>query len=132
MIETKIQNYRPVSILNGFSKIYELYLYFLNSLSGFVNKILSNFIAAYRKPCSSVCSCVLIRLIENRKKQLYNKNVVETFLMDLSKTFDCIPHDLLIAKLHAYGFNKNPAGVYLLKVNNRNIRTRCEIFANLL
>ena len=40
----KIQNYRPVSILNGFSKIYERYL--LNSLSNHIEKIISNFIVA--------------------------------------------------------------------------------------
>ena len=77
----KIQNYRPVSILNGFSKVYEKYL--LNSLSNHIEKILSNLIAAYRKTYSS--SHVLIRLIENWKKHLDNKKIVGTALMDLSK-----------------------------------------------
>ena len=98
----KIKNYRPVSIVNGFSKIYERFL--LNSLSEYAENTLSEFIAAYRKTYSS--NNVLLRLIENWKKHLDNKNIVGTVLMDLSKAFDCIPHDLLIAKLHAYGITK--------------------------
>ena len=59
--------------------------------------------AAYRKKYST--NHVLIRLIENWKKAIDEKFLVDTALMDLSKAFDYIPHDLLIAKLHAYGFS---------------------------
>ena len=51
-------------------------------------------------------SHVLLRLIENWKKYLGSKKIVGTVLRDQSKVFDCIPHDWLIAQLHAYGFNK--------------------------
>ena len=50
---------------------------------------------------------VLLRLIENWKKSWDNKNFVDTVLMDPFKAFDCIPHDLLVAKLHVYGLSKD-------------------------
>ena len=48
-----------------------------------------------------------MRLVEDLKASLDEKLIAVTVMMDLSKAFDCLPHDLLIAKLHAYGFNDN-------------------------
>ena len=98
---TKIKNYRPVSLLNMFSKIYEKFLH--ENLTNYVNTFLSKFISAYRKSYST--NHVLIRLIENWKKSLDEKKFVGAVLMDLSKAFDSIPHELLIAKMYAYGFS---------------------------
>ena len=55
-----ISNYRPVSLLNGFSKIYEIHL--KNNLVSSMNQHISNLVSAYRKNHSS--QHVLIRLLE--------------------------------------------------------------------
>ena len=68
-----------------------------------VTNFLSDFISAYRKGYST--NHVLLRLIENWKAALDSNLFTGAVLMDFSKAFDCIPHDLLIAKLHAYGFS---------------------------
>ena len=94
-------NYRPVSNLNQFSKIYEKVI--KNQMEFFFDNCLSKFMSAYRKAFSS--QHVLIRLIEEWKRNLDKNFFVGAVLMDLSKAFDCIPHDLLIAKLAAYGFD---------------------------
>ena len=96
-------NYRPVSLLNDFSKIYKIHL--KNHLVSSTNQHISNLVSVYRENYSS--EHVLIRLLENWRICLDNKYVVGGVLMDLSNTFDCVPHDLLIAKREAYGINEN-------------------------
>ena len=95
----KIKSYRPVSILNCFSKIYENFLN--EQLLPFVNCSLSKFMSAYRSGYST--NHVLIQLIENWRHTLDNNLFTGVVLMDLLKAFDCISHDLLIPKIHAYG-----------------------------
>ena len=65
-----------------------------------------------------------MRLIESLKKSLDRKNCVGAVLMDLSKAFDSIPHDLLIAKMHPYGFSKNSLVFFYsyLKRRKQNVR----------
>ena len=48
------------------------------------------------------------------EKKLRNNYFIGAVLMDLSKAFDCIPYDLVIAKLAAYGFDKRNYMLHLL------------------
>ena len=45
-------------------------------------------------------------MIERLKKWLDKGGECPALLTDLFKTFNCLPHDLIIAKLHAYGSDK--------------------------
>ena len=91
---TEIKNYRPISMLNCFSNVYERFIH---------ENFLSDFISAYRKGYST--NHILLILTENWKAALDSNLFTGAVLMDLSKAFDCISHDLLISKLHAYGFS---------------------------
>ena len=97
-----VLNYRPVSILNAFSKIHEKVI--KNQLASYLDKYFSPFISSYRKSYST--QQVLIRLLEEWREKLDKIFIVGAVSMDLSKAFDCIPHDLIIAKLAAYGFKR--------------------------
>ena len=93
-----VSNFRPVSVLNIFSKMYEKVL--KNMLVEKMNDHFSPFVAAYRENYNT--QHVLIRLLEEWRLYLDNNYFVGAVMTYLSKTFDCIPHDLLTAKLEAY------------------------------
>ena len=88
-------NYRPISVLNVFSKVFERFI--LDQLTSYFKSILSEFRSAYRKQYS--CQHVLLRMVEIWRKCLDGNKIVGATLTDLSKAFNCLPHDLLVASL---------------------------------
>ena len=59
-------------------------------------------------------------MIEKMKASRDNKQFCAAILTDLSKAFDCVCYDLLIAKLNAYGFNKNALKLIYDFLNGRS------------
>ena len=97
-------NYRPISILPTVSKIFERILF--NQLQRFSNKFLSPLLCGFRKGYST--QYALINLLQKWQKCLdASDGIVGTLLMDLAKVYDCVNHDLIIAKLEAYGVGEN-------------------------
>lgn len=73
-------------------------------LSGF-REFFSPLFSTYQKSHST--QQVIMQLAEEWVGSLDNNFAVEAVLMDLSKAFDCISHDLIIAELAAYGMNSS-------------------------
>ena len=79
--------------------------------------------------------CLLI-MTEKWRASLDQNGTCAVLLTDLSKAFDCLPHDLLIAKLHAYGCDLPSLKLlncYLRKRTQRvKINNFCSSWADIL
>ena len=113
-------NYRPISVLPSISKIFEKLMQ--RQINVFIEKQLSPYLCGYRKGYN--CQYALLSMIEKWKMSLDNNGFAGGILMDLSKAFDTINHELLIAKLHAYGFSKNALELLLDYLSDRWQRTK--------
>ena len=63
-------------------------------------------------------------MTEKWRKSLDKNGVSGALLSDLSKAFDCLLHDLLIAKLAAYGFDYESLTLIQSYLSNRQQRTK--------
>ena len=111
-------------MLNMFSKIYERVI--KNQLLHGMENVFSPQIYACHKSYNS--QHVLIRLIKEWREYLDKDFVVDAVMTDLTKAFDCIPHDVLIAKLEAYGLGEKALSYIFSYLTNRNQCVRINVF----
>ena len=93
------KDYRPVTILSNISEKYERLLY--KKLETYSKSILSQYQCGFRKGFSVLAS--LLPMIEKWRDSFDSGGNFGALLTDLSKAFDCLSYNSLLAKLHAYG-----------------------------
>jgi hypothetical protein len=122
-------NYRPISLLPTLSKVFERLI--RKQIEPFVNSFFSNNLCGFRKGYN--CQYAILNMIRKWQSCLNSKNKVGAVLMDLSKAFDCLPHDLLIAKMAAYGFGRDALMLFSNYLKNRKHRVRIgSVFSDFL
>ena len=109
-----------VSVLPSLSKIFENVVAY--QLSRYFEDHFSSYLAGFRKGYS--CYSTLLRLLEDWKLALDKKHVVGAILMDLSKAFDCMPYDLLVAKLMSYSVGHQTVSFIGNYLSNRKQRIK--------
>ena len=113
-------NYRPVRILPLISKVFERLIY--NQLSEYTESFQNHILCGFRKAHST--QHALFKLLQSWQKELDSGGFVGAIFMDLSKAYDCIPHELLIAKLKCYGLDNRSLRLLLDYLTNRKQRTK--------
>ena len=115
-------SYRSISLLPSLSKVYEKRIY--QQLNTFFENKLSPLLCGFRS--SYITQHALLNLINKWHSCLDNSGVVGTILMDLSKAFDCLPHELFLAKLHAYGVDIKSLKLLQDYLSNRTQRVKLD------
>ena len=118
--KTDKENYRSISILPTLRKVYERVL--CNQIDPYFYKVFSKFQCGFRKGFNA--QHCLITMIEKWRRSVDGNGLADALLTDLSKTFGCVDHELLIAKLYAYDFGKNSLHFINSYMKRRKQRTK--------
>ena len=118
--QMKKENYRPINVLSAISKVYERLMF--ERIIIYSESFLFQYLCGFREGYNT--QPALIKFLEKCKSVLDNKEFVGAIFMDLSKAFDCLNHELLIAKLCAHGFSRSALKLIHSYLNERQQRVK--------
>ena len=93
-----------------------------DNMSDYFNDVLSKYQCGFRKSFSA--QNYLLYMIETIPETRDNHRVFAAVMTDLSKAFHWIFHELLVVKLHAYGFDGSSLKVIISYLKNRTQTTK--------
>ena len=117
---TNKDNYRPISILPCSSKIFERIMEY--QVYEYMYPLLSKYLCGFRKGYST--QYCLLAMLESWRRAIDKRHLAGALLTDLSKAFDCLNHELLVAKLNAYGFDISSLEYIYSYLTGREHRTK--------
>uniref|UniRef100_A0A1B6KGZ5 Reverse transcriptase domain-containing protein n=2 Tax=Graphocephala atropunctata TaxID=36148 RepID=A0A1B6KGZ5_9HEMI len=98
---TKLENYRPISLISTFSKIIEKIAIKRMTEHLQNQELLTKHQHGFLKGRSTLSA--LVSLVEFVTDQLEDNKLVAAVMVDYSKAFDCLGHDLILTKLATLG-----------------------------
>ena len=99
--KSDVTNYRPISLLTSFSKIYEKLMH--NRISQFLESNDSLYEAQYGFRSGRSCEHALLDAQNSILQNLSKNKISLLLLIDFSKAFDMVDHSILLNKLEHYG-----------------------------
>jgi hypothetical protein len=116
-----MSNYRPISLLTTFSKIFEIVVF--NRIKHHIdaNNVFAQEQYGFRTKSSS--EIATYNLVNNALLALYGKLSVGGLFCDLAKAFDSVNHTVLLSKLEFYGINGSIGKLIKSCLNDRYQRT---------
>lgn len=100
--ETDACNYRPISLLSNFNRIFEKIMY--NKMKVFIEKhqLLSSSQYGFRQ--AHATEHAILDMVETIRTNMDRRRFSCGVFIDLKKAFDSVDHKILLDKLNYYGF----------------------------
>ncbi len=127
-LKTSISNYRPVTLLNSLSKLFERVIYSETIKYVIQNNLIYQYQSGFIKGHDTQKQ--LIHIVNMLKSRIDQQMEIRGVFLDMEGAFDAIPHFLLVRKLRSFGFSVNVLNLFESYLYNRSLRVKINSFSS--